>query len=83
MEEMRNTRSVSSVTLANQYRLSQKPKRPEMKKITRKKKTADKEEEIIVPTNRHDSTASNYSWLLNDDDDGFDFDGEYLCFTSL
>ena len=75
MEDMRNNRSISAVSLASQYRLSQRPKRPEMKKVTRKKKPTEVEEDVTVNTKRLLSDAGNFPWLLNNDDDEFDFDG--------
>ena len=77
-EGLRHVGSISPTTLANQYRLSHKPRRPEKKKIVRKKKRALGNQEEEIPegaTMRHLSTASSHDWLYNMDEEDFDFDG--------
>ena len=79
-EDLRHVGSVSPTTLANQYRLSQKPRRPEKKKIARKKKLSSGSHDDEIPHSasmRHLSTASSHDWLLNMDEEDFDFDGMY------
>ena len=82
-EDLRHVGSVSPTTLANQYRLSQKPRRPEKKKITRKKKkrsSSNQDDEIPESASfRHLSTASSHDWLLNMDEEDFDFDGRFVA----
>lgn len=86
LDDMRHTRSVSPVSLANQYRLSQTPKRPEMKRVTRRKKllNSNKSEKEVIPssaTARHFSEGITHSWLNNMDEEDFDFDGN--CYSTV
>ena len=80
MDGVRRSSSVSAVSLANQYRLNQAPKRPEKKKIFRRKKSLENctEDQEYTVTERHLSDAGHNSWLMNIDEEEFDFDGMKL-----
>ena len=83
---LRDYRSISAVSLANQYRLDVKPKRPVPKILNRKKKhTGDttedndnvKEKNVEVKVTHNDDNRTSLHWMLYDEPDAeFDFDGK-------
>ena len=79
--ESRNTRKLTGVSLATQYRLCVAPKRPEQRKITRKKKLLDELKDIKRERRgaaRKLSDGVTPAWMKNNEEEEFDFDGRLI-----
>ena len=80
---LRDYRKISAVSLASQYRLELKPKRPEPKVLQRKKKseskTKDKPETSVGKTDGKSDYDYHYLQRMScigfDEWEDFDFDG--------